>query len=117
MIRRMVASNLSRLGYDVVLAEDGVEAVKKFRANKKKIALVILDMLMPAKSGWKAYEEIQRVRPDVRALFMSGYSPDMLQCKGGSIFDSEILMKPFRPFELARKVREILDTEVRPEAS
>jgi PAS domain S-box-containing protein len=110
VIRAMVASNLSRLGYDVILAEDGIEAVNKFRTNRKKISLVILDMLMPGKNGWKAYKEIHRVRHDVRVLFMSGYNPDLIQSKGGSNFDSEILMKPFRPFELARKVREILDS-------
>jgi two-component system NtrC family sensor kinase len=117
VIRMMVASNLGRLGYDVILAEDGADAVEKFRANKKKIALVILDILMPGKSGWKAYKEIRRVRSDVRALFMSGYSPELLQSKGGSIIDSEILMKPFRPFELARRVREVLDSEPHLETS
>lgn len=117
VIRGMVASILSRHGYDVILAENGVEAVKKFRTNKKIIALVIMDMLMPAKCGWKAFEEIRRVRSDARVLFMSGYSPDLIRSKGGSIFDSEIMMKPFRPIELARKVREILDIKINTETS
>ncbi|MBI2353748.1 MAG: PAS domain S-box protein [Deltaproteobacteria bacterium] len=108
-IRKLVESRLRSYGYDVILAKDGVEAVEEFRANSERISLALLDMLMPRKSGWEASKEIKRLRPDARTLFMSGYSQDLLQSKGLCERGSDILLKPFVPSDLARKVREALD--------
>lgn len=114
-IRSMAESNLRRYGYTVLLAEDGVGAVEAYRAHHEGIDLVLLDMLMPGKSGWKVHEEMKKVRPDVRALFMSGYSPDLLRSKGYYGKAPELLMKPFKTLDLARKVREILDIDEKKE--
>jgi PAS domain S-box-containing protein len=108
-IRRTTASTLKGFGYDVILAEDGETAGERFREQSDAIDLVILDMLMPRKSGLEVGEEIQRVWPAVKTLFMSGYSQDILRSKGFSEGGSELLMKPFSRFDLARKVREVLD--------
>lgn len=108
-IRLLAATCLMEFGYNVIVAKDGVEAIKKFHAHNKKIDLVIIDMLMPRKSGREVYKEIRRMRPDSRIFYISGYSPDLLQSKGLCKNSNEILMKPFRPFDLARKVREVLD--------
>jgi CheY-like chemotaxis protein len=68
-----------------------------------------MDMNMPRKSGKEAYEEIRKIRPNVRILFMSGYSPDLLHDRGISASGEEVLLKPIHPFDLVRKVRAILD--------
>lgn len=111
-ISKMAASSLQGFGYNVIVAKDGEDALRKFRNHKWAINLVVIDMLMPKKSGHKVCREIKRFRPDIRTIYVSGYSPDLLQSKG--LFDEgiEILMKPFRPLDLARKVREILDAEI-----
>jgi DNA-binding response OmpR family regulator len=94
----------------VILAHDGADAVERFKADCDKIAIIVMDMIMPGKSGKEAYEEIRKVRSDVKILFMSGYSPDLLHDRG--IFDSsqEVLIKPIHPLDLVRKVRAVLDS-------
>lgn len=82
---------------------------ERFREQNDVIDLVILDMLMPRKSGLEISEEIKKVWPSVKTLFMSGYSQDILRSKGFSEGGAELLMKPFSRFDLARKVREALD--------
>ncbi|MDD5286191.1 MAG: response regulator [Desulfuromonadaceae bacterium] len=109
LIRIMVESNLRRYGYEVLMAEDGAAAVEIYLRDSERIDLVLLDMLMPGKSGWNVYEEMKNIRPDVKALFMSGYSPDLLRCKGFCPEEVELLTKPFKTDDLARKVRDILD--------
>jgi CheY-like chemotaxis protein len=108
-IRELSESILIKFGYEVILAHDGADAVEKFKANSDKIAVIVMDMIMPKKSGKEAYEEIRKVRADVKILFMSGYSPDLLHDRG--IFDSseEVLIKPIHPLDLVRKVRAVLD--------
>jgi len=109
-IRQMIAVELRCYGYEVIVAEDGQDAIEKFRANRERIHLALLDMLMPRKRGWEVYEEIRDLSPAIKTLFMSGYSPDLLNIRGLCNNGSEILMKPFRPLDLARKVRALLDT-------
>ncbi len=108
-IRHIAELILGQFGYEVILAEDGADAVEKFKANSEKIAVVIMDMVMPRKSGRKAYEEIRKVRPDVNILFMSGYSPDILKNKGFLDTGEEVIIKPLQPLDLVRKVRACLD--------
>ncbi|MDD2852301.1 MAG: response regulator [Desulfuromonadaceae bacterium] len=108
-IRQLAATCLQEFGYNVIVAKDGVEVVRKFRARKNEIDLVAIDLLMPKKSGQEVYREIKKMRPNTKIVFMSGYSPDLLQSRGLCKNGNEILMKPFRPFDLARKVREVLD--------
>ena len=54
-------------------------AIEKFNDNKENVDIIIMDMAMPKKSGREAYEEISRLRPHVKVIFMSGYSPDLLR--------------------------------------
>jgi len=110
-IRELAGNVLAKFGYDVILARDGEDAVEKFKAGFEKIAVIVMDMIMPRKSGKEAYEEIRKIRSDVKILFMSGYSPDLLLDRG--IFDSseEVLIKPIHPLDLVRKVRAVLDSQ------
>jgi hypothetical protein len=109
-IRELEGSILREFGYDVILACDGEDAVEKFKAGKEKIAIIVMDMIMPRKSGKEAYEEIKKIQPDVRILFMSGYSPDLLHDRGISANGEDVLIKPIHPLELVRKLRAVLDS-------
>ena len=109
-IRDIFGALLSEYGYKVILAVDGEDAIEKFVANKREIKLNILDIVMPKKNGVEVSEEIGKLQlTGVRTLYSTGYSRDLIQKKGGLSSSEDILMKPVRPLELLRTVREILD--------
>ncbi len=100
---------LEQMGYTVIQANDGAEAVTKFMENKDRIQLLLFDIMMPKKSGREAYEEIRKVMPAVPVLFVSGYSLDMLREKDLIETGSAMIIKPMSPQALLKKVREMLD--------
>ena len=108
MLRKLAGTVLSKYGYTAILAEDGDDAIKKFKTHKDVIRLLVLDMSMPGKSGREAYDVIKTLKPDIRTLFTSGYAGDSLK---ESILDLQIdfLPKPFSPVDLLKKIRDILD--------
>ena len=108
-IRELMEEILCESGYQVILAENGRDAVDKFIANRDNIHLVILDMIMPKMSGKEAYDEISRLKSSVKVLFSSGYTADYIQDRGDFDARVELIMKPVRPMELLKKVRETLD--------
>jgi CheY-like chemotaxis protein len=108
-LRRLAQTVLEAFGYRVIIAEDGEETIVKFMENRDRIHLVMLDMIMPKKSGKEAYEEIRKTSPGTRALFLSGYTADVL--KDQELIDEgfDFIHKPVLPRDLVKKVREILD--------
>lgn len=108
-LRKFSRSMLEKYGYTVILAKDGEDAVNKFIENKDRINMLLLDIIMPKKNGIKVYTEIKKINPDIKVLFMSGYSANLIQQKDmlekGLIF----LHKPVSTNDLLRKVREVLD--------
>ncbi len=100
---------LTRLGYQVICAVDGQDAVDKFKENADKIQLIIMDMIMPNKSGKAAYDEIRQIKPETKALFSSGYSASIIQQQGELGKNAEFMSKPVQPAELLKKVRGMLD--------
>ena len=103
---------LAKLGYQVICAVDGQEAVDKFRDNADRIRQIIMDMIMPNKSGKAAYDEIKQIKPDVMALFSSGYSAKIVQKQGELGSNAEFLSKPVQPVDLVKKVRKMLDRQL-----
>ena len=102
---------IEALGYTVLEAKGGREAVKVYEANKDKIDLVILDMVMPDMGGSEVYDRIKESNPDVKALLSSGYSieghaTEILErgCDG-------FIQKPFNLNALSEKISEVLDKE------
>ena len=108
-LRKLFSTILQAYGYKVILAKDGEDAIRKFMDNKDKIQLLMLDMIMPKKSGKEVYDKIKQMRPDVKILFSSGYTADRIDkdsmLKGGFDF----IMKPVSPKDLLKKIRELLD--------
>ena len=101
---------LAKEGYQVSMAVDGEDALKKFHANKDRIQLVILDVIMPHGSSKPVYDKMLVIRPDIKAIFISGYTEDILKKTGMIEENLHFLKKPFMPAELASKVREVLAT-------
>ncbi|HBO69025.1 MAG TPA: hybrid sensor histidine kinase/response regulator, partial [Deltaproteobacteria bacterium] len=90
-------------------ARNGEEAIEIFRQNED-IALAVLDVIMPKKGGKEAYEQMHKVNPNLKVIFMSGYTANAIHESFILIADVPFLPKPFGPSALARKVREVLDS-------
>jgi polar amino acid transport system substrate-binding protein len=108
-VRKLAVSILSQYGYEVIQAVDGQDVVEKFAANRERIAMILMDMIMPKKNGKEAYDEISLLQPGVKVMYSSGYTADFIQNRGVSEEGIELVMKPVQPMELLRKVREMLD--------
>ncbi len=109
-LRKLYWIVLKRLGYTVIEAVDGEDAVRKFIEKKESIHLLLLDLIMPKMNGKEAYDEILKIRPGIKTLFMSGYSADIMQREKIAESGKGILLKPVTPDTLLRKVREMLDS-------
>jgi PAS domain S-box-containing protein len=105
----MTTELLKMTGYTVLVAGDGEEAVKVFTANQNKVQLVIADVRMPKKDGQVVFEEIRKIAPAARFLFMSGYTTDVIDSHGIWNKDLEFISKGARPDEFLAKVRDVLD--------
>lgn len=108
--RTLTKTVLEEFGYKVIEAVDGEVAINKYNENKEKIRMVILDVIMPKKSGKEVYEEIIKSAPDIKVLFTSGYTAEIIHKKGVLEEDLNFLSKPFSPQEVLKKVREVLDS-------
>jgi two-component system cell cycle sensor histidine kinase/response regulator CckA len=108
-VRDLIKEVLSGYGYKVMEAGDGEEAVSRFKENKDKIQLLILDVIMPKKNGKEAYDEIKVIKPDIKAIFTSGYNADIIHKKGILDEGLDFILKPISPDGLLRKMREVLD--------
>lgn len=108
-VRKITSTILLKYGYDVIETVDGDDALKKFIDSRDRIQLVILDVIMPSRNGKEAYEEMRRIRPDIKTIFMSGYMGDILDKKGIIENGMDFIAKPVSPNQLLKKVREVLD--------
>ena len=108
-ICEMAHSVLTAKGYRILLAHDGEEAVETFIANRERISLVVLDVIMPRLSGPEVYANIKALNPSVSVLFATGYSNETAALADLVADGVAILRKPYSPSALCRRVREILD--------
>ena len=108
-VRTLMRHVLEEFGYKVIEAEDGEEAVNKFKENKDRIDLVMLDVIMPKKNGKEAGDEIKKIKPDTRILFTSGYTADIVHQRGILEEGMDFISKPVTPHNLLIKIRGILD--------
>jgi PAS domain S-box-containing protein len=109
-LRTLLTTTLSDLGYTVIAARDGDEAVRAYEQRSHEVALVVLDVVMPRVDARAAYQRMREVRPDVKVLFMTGYAPESTRL--GELLGhghTRVLEKPFTPHALAAAVRSALD--------
>ena len=100
---------LEKMGFSVLTATGGLEALDVYKDNKDDIDLVILDMIMPDMGAGDAYDELQEINPAIKVLLSSGYGQDQQTrevlnrgCKG-------FIQKPFNMQALREKIEDILD--------
>ncbi len=108
-VRDMARQTLEGLGYRVMLAGDGEEAVRMFEGHRDSIALVLLDVVMPKLGGQEAYARMCATTPNVAVLFTTGYSAEAALLNAMAEKGLAVLQKPYGPALLGRKVREVLD--------
>ncbi len=106
-VRIMLAKILESHGYVVMQAVDGEDAISV--CNENRIDLVILDVVMPRKNGKEAYDEIARTGHRVKAIFVSGYTGNIVIDKGVRSESVDFIQKPVSAPDLLSKVREVLD--------
>lgn len=99
---------LEEFGYNVIVAVNGEEAVTRYKENMDIIQIVLLDVIMPKKSGKTAFEEIREINGDVPVIFWSGYSTELINKIGINGDDISYLTKPVQPNVLLAKMRKAL---------
>ena len=107
-VRNLMKDVLTQYGYTIIEAVDGADAVDKFK-KADHVDLLILDSVMPKRNGRETYNEIHSLTPDVRVLFISGYTRDVILNKGIEDNRFPFLSKPIQAIALLNKVREVLD--------
>ncbi len=102
---------LEKLGYQVLTAKSGKEAIEIYKINQKKIDMVILDMVMPEMGGGDIYDKLRDVNPNIKVLLSSGYSIDGQASKILSRGCDGFIQKPFDIKFLSLEIRKILDQQ------
>jgi len=109
VVRELNRSIMEEAGYTVAEASDGREAFETFKERGSSVDILVTDVIMPNMDGRSLFREITRIRPDMKVLFMSGYSTDILDGRGFSDDGINFLPKPVLPSVLLKRIREILD--------
>jgi PAS domain S-box-containing protein len=102
---------LDALGYEVLAAETPGEALKKVAEHPGDIHMLLTDVVMPGMDGWQLAQRLGAVRQGLKVLFISGYTSDVIAQRGVLDEGMHFLSKPFTRDDLARKVREVLESD------
>ncbi len=121
-VRRVVARAFEKVGFQVDLARDGREGLQKYAGAPGDYRAVVMDLTMPEMDGEEAFRAMTRIRPDVRVLLMSGFSPQEAVNRFAGKGLGGFIQKPFTPRELQDALRRLLEspgetTGLRPESS
>ena len=108
-VRRMITTILSGQGYVTLEASNGDDAIRVYGEHRDRIGLVIMDVVMPGKNGKEVFDEIARIDPRIKAIFMSGYTGDIVINKGVQKDKVDFLQKPLSIPQLLATVRQVLD--------
>jgi signal transduction histidine kinase/ActR/RegA family two-component response regulator len=114
-VRRLARRCLELYGYHVLEASSSPEAIDRAGRHTGRIDLLLTDVVMPHGSGRELAERMRSLRPEIRVLYMSGYTDDAMVRRAGVAPGSDLLEKPFTPDQLARRVRQMLDRPTTPD--
>src|SRR5262249_34109588 len=107
-VRRLVRQVLQTSGYDVLEARHGMEALQLWDAKKDEVRLMVTDVVMPEMNGSDLAQRLLSQRPDLKVLFISGYTDVEVFSQGLLDRGAALLPKPFMPKALSSKVDELL---------
>jgi signal transduction histidine kinase len=111
-LRETAQEMLQGLGYSVLVASDGGMALELFKANSKQIDLIVMDVVMPTMSGPEAYVEMSALRPGVRVIFTTGYTPKARALVSMIEKGAVVLQKPYSLASLSQMVRGALEVQL-----
>jgi two-component system cell cycle sensor histidine kinase/response regulator CckA len=111
-LRRLAKQILSELGYTVLTAEDGEQAMEIYNASKDQIDLMLVDVIMPKMGGREVYEQLQKMGSKTPIIFMTGYSTEMFQSNFIENKGAALIQKPYSVISLGQKVREVLNASL-----
>jgi CheY-like chemotaxis protein len=114
LVRRLVHEVLENCGYRLLEAANGVEALSTCEQSEEPIHLLVTEIVMPGMSGRETANRLAALRPEIKVLFMFGYTDEAIVHDGMLAADTTFIQKPFAPDALARKVREALDSQNQP---
>ena len=109
MVRRFTVRALTQLGYTVLAAGNGDEALRVAAEYAGDIHLLLTDIVMPQMGGCELADCLRAARPQTPVLYTTGYLHEVVVQQGANSGDMPVLAKPFTKMDLARKVREVLD--------
>ncbi len=109
VVRSIASRYLERLGYDVLTAEDGLEAVRIFKEHQDEIDYVVLDLTMPNMDGQEAFAELRKIRGDLQVILSSGYSEYELKDRFEGTGMAGFIQKPYPMASLGKKLAEVRD--------
>jgi CheY-like chemotaxis protein len=107
-IRALGKEMLREIGFDVITAENGIEALELFQALKDEIVCVVLDLTMPRMDGEETFRELRRIKSDVRVVMSSGYNEQEVTQKFLGKGLAGFIQKPYKMVELQQKLREVI---------
>ena len=110
-VREVGKDMLEAIGFNVIMAVDGQEAVEIFRDSSNEIDCVLLDLTMPRMSGKECFLELRKIRKDVRIIIYSGYSKEETAKKFIDMGVNEFLQKPFQLITLKNKMRKVFEKD------
>jgi len=110
-LRILTTDILKEYGYKIITASDGEDAITEFTGNQDKIDLLLLDVVMPKKNGKEVLDAARKLRPDIKAVFISAHTANVIKMDVSPLSDNgtDFLQKPFLPENLLAKVRNQLD--------
>lgn len=110
LLREIARSALQKVGFEVLIAEDGQQAIDLFRRRSPEIVAVVLDMMMPELDGLETFRELRRIKPTIKGLLCSGYSDQTVIHSFSEEGLHGFLQKPYRPEQLTHLLGELLDS-------
>jgi two-component system cell cycle sensor histidine kinase/response regulator CckA len=114
-LRNLSKDILEGLGYTVLIAKNGEEAVEIFAENRERIDMLLFDVVMPRMGGVEAYENVRALNADIPLILMTGYSAETVQSKfvkrerSAEEIGAVVIQKPYSIDGLGSKIREVLD--------
>jgi CheY-like chemotaxis protein len=109
-LRELTVSILLDAGYRVIAAGNAEAALDMVKASKPEIQLIVTDVIMPGKTGVELVALARAIHPNLRSLFVSGYTGDLVALRGGLVPETAFLEKPFTRSSLLKKVRSALQS-------